>query len=68
MIVPTTSARSVAAIATSAWNQSRTFTGREYSARHACARSCPVINPSRAESVCKRTAIRFDIKRTQISE
>ena len=39
----------------------------EYSARQACARSCPVTTPSRAASVCSSTAIRFDISRTQIS-
>ena len=39
MIVPSTSARSVAAIATSARSQSTTLTPREYSARQAWARS-----------------------------
>ena len=66
MIVPSTSARSVAAIATSARTHKTAFTPGEYSSRQACARSCPVTTPSRAESVCKRTAIRFDIRRTQI--
>ena len=67
MIVPSTSARSHAAIAISAMTQSTTLTSREYSARHACARSCPVTTPSRAASVCRSTAIRFDITSTQIS-
>ena len=67
MIVPSTSARSVAAIATSARSQSTKLTRREYSARHAWARSWPVTTPSRAESVCRSTAIRFDISRTQTS-
>jgi len=66
MTVPTTSARSHAAMATSARTQSTKLTGREYSARHACARSWPVITPSRAERVCKITAITFDMSRTQI--
>ena len=56
-----------AAMATSASTQSETFTGFEYSARHACARSWPVTTPSRADRVCNKTAIRFDIRRTQSS-
>ncbi len=67
MIVPRISARSVAAMATSASSQSTALIGREYSARQACARSCPVTTPSRADSVWSSTAIRFDISRTQIS-
>ena len=63
--VPTTSARSQAAIATSARAQSTKLTGREYSDRQACARSCPVTTPNLAESVWSTTAIRLDIKRTQ---
>ena len=39
------------------------LTRGEYSARHACARSCPVTTPSRAARVCKSTAIRFDISK-----
>ena len=67
MIVPRISARSVAAIATSASTQSTALSPREYSARQACARSCPVTTPSRAAKVCKSTAIRFDISKTQTS-
>ena len=36
-------------------------------ARHACARSIPVTIPSRAERLCRRIAIRFDIASTQIN-
>ena len=67
MIVPSTSARSQAAIATSAMSQRMRLTGREYSARQACARSCLVTTPSRADRVWSSTAIRFDISRTQTS-
>jgi hypothetical protein len=65
MIVPSTSARSVAAMAISAKTQSTVLTGREYSARQACARSCPVTTPSRAARVCSSTAIKFDMSKTQ---
>ena len=54
MIVPRISARSVAAIATSASTQSTALTLGEYSARQAWARSCPVTTPSRAARVCSR--------------
>ena len=67
MIVPRISARSVAAIATSARIQRIRLTRGEYSARQAWARSCPVTTPSRAARVWSSTAIRFDIRRTQIS-
>ena len=64
---PSTSARSHAAIASSHRIQSIALTTGGYRSRHAWARSLPETSPSFADSDCSRTAIRFDIRRTQMS-
>ena len=64
-MVPSTSARSQAAIAISHRIQSAKEAGLEYSDRQACARSLPVTIPRRAANVCRSTAIMFDIRITQ---
>ena len=64
---PSTSARSHAAIATSQRTHNTALTAGGYRSLHAWARSLPETSPSRAERDCSRMAIRFDIRRTQIS-
>jgi hypothetical protein len=64
---PSTSARSHAAIASSHRIHSTALTAGGYRSRHAWARSRPETSPSRAERDCSRTAIRFDIRSTQMS-
>ena len=58
--VPITSARSVAQIAISASTHSGHDTARGKASRQACAKSRPAPIPSRAQSACKRIAIRFE--------
>ena len=66
--MPSTSARSQAAMAISARIQSAQDDPRAgYMARHAWARSMPVTMPSRAEKLCSSIAITFDISSTQSS-
>ena len=65
--VPSTSARSVAAMAISHMIQSAKEAAFEYSDRQACAKSFPVTIPRRAANDCKSTAIMFDIRITQMS-
>ena len=61
MAAPRTSARSQAAIASSARTHNERMTGREYESRQACARSRPAAMPSRAAIACSRMAMRFEI-------
>ena len=65
--LPSTSARSQAAMATSASSQLGTRVQAGYSSRQACARSRPVTTPSRAEITCSTTAIRLASSTTHIS-
>ena len=64
MAAPSTSARSQAAIASSARTHNERTTGREYQSRHAWARSRPAAMPSRAAIACSRIAIRLEIMMT----
>jgi hypothetical protein len=65
MAEPSTSARSQAAMATSARIHSTHEIRRWNMARQAWARSMPVTMPSRAEKLWRRMAITFDITSTQ---
>ena len=64
MAVPTTSAMSVAMIATSANSHRMKETGRGKASRQACARSRAEPMASLAHSDCRMIAMMFDISAT----
>ena len=64
--MPKTSARSHAAIATSASKYKIKLMPFGYVSRFACARSLPRTMPSRADNPCNNNAIRLLINNTQI--
>ena len=63
--LPSTSARSQAAIADSLNSQLGQRVQRGYQSRQHCARSLPVTTPSRAEMTCMKMAIRLASPTTQ---
>ena len=64
MAVPTTSAMSVAMMATSAKSQRIQATGRGKASRQACARSLPDPIASREQRDCRMMAMMLDISAT----
>ncbi len=66
MAIPNTSARSQAAIATSASRYKKKFTALGYVSRDACARSLRVTIPKRALRLCSNSAIMLLISSTHI--